>query len=157
MGSHQGQFIGIFEELGDDAKEKMDLVTNPVNKAGFDSNCKLHGHPVTQTLTIEIENMRSQSLKKRIQSAATSSIELCKCLSYLQSSKLNSQFITSLPAMLGIMSEDVFLECMHQYLSFPSPTMKSYLRWHHYIRRINFTQEVNEYGINRWVIGGNFP
>ena len=64
---------GIFEEIGEDAKDVIDLATNqdvtdltnnPVNKASFDATYKIHSWLVTHTLTIDIENMRSQALKK---------------------------------------------------------------------------------------------
>ena len=42
----------IFEELGEDIKDKTELVTNPVNKAGFESNYKLHSNSVARTITV---------------------------------------------------------------------------------------------------------
>ena len=59
----QTNLAGVFEELGEDLKDNTDLVTNPVNKSGFDSTCKLYFRLGTRTLTIKIESIRSHALK----------------------------------------------------------------------------------------------
>jgi len=94
-GCIKDNILVIFEELGEDTKDKMDLVTNPVNK-----------YRLNQTVN-----------------------------STVKSNKLSSQFFASLPDMLGIISDNVFLEYIHQYLDLSSLAMKPFLQWPYYIGR----------------------
>ena len=67
-------------------------------------------------------------------------------MSYLQSDSLSCQFFIALPDILGIQSDDVMLESIHQYLGLPSPAMKPCIDKQQYIGRRNRCQNVDEYG-----------
>jgi len=41
--------------------------------------------------------------------------------------------------MIGIMSDNVFLECIHQYLDLSSLAIKPFLQWLYYIGRRKLT------------------
>ena len=63
-GHIQSNLAGIFEGIREDVKGVIYLAINPVNKADFDTTCRLHGWSVTRILTIEIESMILHALKK---------------------------------------------------------------------------------------------
>ena len=83
-------------------------------------------------------------------------INLRERLSYLQSNPSSSQFVTSFPDVLDIMSDDVLLEGFHQYLGQPSPEMQPFLHKPHYIGSQSRHQTVDKYGISvaRAQLGG---
>ena len=75
---------------------------------------------------------------------ATSNIKSGERMSYLQADTLSCQFLTALPDILGIQSDDVMIESIYQYLGLPSPAMKPFIEKQHYIGRRNRCQKVDE-------------
>jgi len=122
-----------FDELEDDLIDETHLIKNTISKAGFEPNCKIPSTSVTKAITIEIETMRSQILKKKLGTfVATSNITPHERLVYLQTDSFSSQFITYLPDMLGIISDSVFIGSFHQFLGLPSPVMQPFMYCQHH-------------------------
>jgi len=125
----------------------IDLLNNPVEKAGFDADCKVSYKSITKQITIEIESVRSEILSNDVRSVnATFNKTNRECTLYLQIDNLSCQFLIALPDVLGIMSDKVMLEAFHQYLGQESPAMRPYLSGDHFIGRRGCEQVVDRYG-----------
>lgn len=114
----------------EDLKAPIHLLNNIVESAGFNSlTHKITYKPITKQITIEIELNRLEIFNKEAQSVdATLKKTNRERTSYLQVDKLSSQFLTALPDVMGIMSNNVILEAFHQYLGRLSPIMRPYTR-----------------------------
>ena len=122
----------------------IDLLNNPVSKAGFDAECKISYKSITKQLTIELESVRAENLSRQVNQANTTFTNSRReCMAYLQCDNLSTQFLTALPDVLGIMSDRIILEAFHQYLGQESPVMKAYLHTDHYIGRRGHEQIVD--------------
>ena len=88
----------------------IDLLNNPVERAGFDKDNKVYYKSITKQLTIDIELVRSELLTKEVYSEDARFFNSKReRTAYQQVDNLNSQFLTALPDVLGIMSDIVIL------------------------------------------------
>jgi len=91
--------------------------------------------------------MRSELLAKEIYSEDASCINTKRKLTACQQcNNLSSQFLTALPDVLGIMSNQVILEAFHQCIGQASPAMRPFVGTTHYIGRYGKEAVDDEYG-----------
>ena len=65
---------------------------------------------------------------------------------YTEIDDISTQFLTTLPDVLGIMSDKVVLEAFHRYLGLEIPATRPFISRPHWIGRRGKEQYVDAYG-----------